>query len=205
MPALSDPDKWDNGATSLKYQLLRGMADVEYQIESSIDSMLGDYLEAKQIAKECLFKAKHFVMELSAFMTQDFHKWSYRGHSKKDAWKMTSVSVRRIFEEMHSERVVARDGYDQTDREFSTAKFLWATFKAHSIMAKYLKHQFYEHPAIAAVLAHHLADNYVKPDNTHDARIKELEKSLQTIQRSIDELVSKDAEQKKKDSLLKNK
>ena len=118
---------------------------------------------------------------------------------------MTSVSVRRIFEEMHSERVVARDCYDQTDQEFSTAKFLWATFKAHSIMAKYLKHQFYEHPAIAAVLAHHLADNYVKPDNTHDACIKELEKSLQTIQRSVDKLVSKDAEQKKKDSLLKNK
>jgi hypothetical protein len=34
LPALSDPDKWDNGSTGLKYQLLRGMADVEYQIAS---------------------------------------------------------------------------------------------------------------------------------------------------------------------------
>jgi hypothetical protein len=37
---------------------------------------------------------------------------------------MTTVSVRRIFKEMHLERVVSRDGYDQSDQEFSTAKFL---------------------------------------------------------------------------------
>jgi hypothetical protein len=84
---------------------------------------------------------------------------------------MTAVSVCRVFEEMHSEWVVARDGYDQEDQEFSAAKFLWATFKAHTVMAKYLKHQFYEHPAIAAVLARHLADNYVKPDEGQDAKI----------------------------------
>jgi len=30
---------------------------------------------------------------------------------------------------------VARDGYDQDDLDFSAAKFLWATFKAHAVMA----------------------------------------------------------------------
>jgi hypothetical protein len=190
LPALSDPDKWDNGATGLKYQILRGMSDVEYQLESAVDSILGDYDEARQLAKECLFKSKRFVMELCNFMTQDYHKWRYRGHSKVEAWKMTAVSVRRIFEEMHSERVVARDGYDQEDQEFSAAKFLWATFKAHAVMAKYLKHQFYEHPSIAAVLARHLADNYVKPDDGLESRIRELEKK-------VDRLISKHADKKR--------
>jgi hypothetical protein len=82
------------------------MGDVEYQLESTIDSA------ARQIAWECLFKAKCFVMELCAFMSQDYQKWIYCGHTKKDTWKMTAVSVRRIFEEIHSERVVARDVYD---------------------------------------------------------------------------------------------
>ena len=190
LPALSDPDKWDNGATGLKYQILRGMSDVEYQIESAIDSLLGDYDEAKQLAKECLFKSKRFIMDLCSFMTQDFFKWQFRGHSKREAWKMTAVSVRRIFEEMHSERVVARDGYDQEDQEYSAAKFLWATFKAHAVMAKYLKHQFYEHPAIAAVLARHLADNYVKPDEGQEARIRALESK-------VDKLITKASKQKK--------
>ncbi len=111
---------------------------------------------------------------------------------------MTAVSVRRIFEEMHSERVVARDGYDQEDQEYSAAKFLWATFKAHAVMARYLKHQFYEHPAIAAVLARHLADNYVKPDAGQEAKIKEMEKLIQTLTSKVDKLVSKAAEKEKK-------
>jgi hypothetical protein len=123
LPALSDPDKWDNGATGLKYRILCGMSDVEYQIESAIDSVLGDYEEAKPLAKECLFKSKRFIMELCNFMMQDYHRYMYRGYSKTDAWKMTAISVRRIFEEMHSERVVARDGYDQEDKEFSAASF----------------------------------------------------------------------------------
>jgi hypothetical protein len=196
LPALSDPDKWDNGATGLKYQILRSMGDVEYQMESAIDSVLADYDEAKQLAKECLFKSKRFIMELCNFMTQDFHKWMYRGHGKRDSWKMTAVSVRRIFEEMHSERVVARDGYDQDDLDFSAAKFLWATFKAHAVMAKYLKHQFYEHPAIAAVLARHLADNYVKPDTSQESRIQALDTALKDLHRRVDSLISKEAERK---------
>lgn len=47
---------------------------------------------------------------------------------------MTSVCVHRIFEEIHSERVVARDMYDQQDPTFTTAKFFWATWKAHHVM-----------------------------------------------------------------------
>jgi len=198
LPALSDPDKWDNGATGLKYQILRSMSDVEYQLESAIDSVLGDFDEARQIAKECLFRSKRFIIDLSNFMSQDYHKWTFRGHSKADAWKMTAVSVRRIFEEMHSERVIARDGYDQEDQEYSASKFLWATFKAHSVMAKYLKHQFYEHPAIAAVLARYLADNYVKPD-AQDARIKELEKTIKSLTSKVDQLISREAEAKRRD------
>lgn len=192
LPAISDPDKWDNGATGLCYQITRSMGDVEYQLESTLDTVLADYSEARQIARECLFKAKRFVMELCAFMSQDYQKWKFRGHTKRDAWKMTAVSVRRIFEEIHSERVVARDVYDQSDKDFSTARFLWATWKAHVVMARYLKHQFYEHPSIAAVLARHLADNYVKPDEAMGSKLKDLEKAMKTYSAKVDYLISKD-------------
>jgi hypothetical protein len=153
LPAATDPDKGDNGAMGLCYQISRSMGDVEYQLESTIDSILADYTEASQIARECLYKSKYFVMELCAFMTQDYQKWKFCGHTKKDVWKMTTVSIHRIFEEIHSERVVAKNVYDQTNKDFTTAHFLWATWKAHAIMAKYIKHQFYEHPSIATVLA----------------------------------------------------
>ncbi len=130
---------------------------------------------------------------------QDHQKWKHRGHGKQDAWRMTSVSVHRIFEEIPSERVVARDIYDSNDVKFSTAKFRWATWKAHSIMDRYIKHRFYEHPAIAAVLTHHLADNYVKPDDEVATKVTAVEKSLKALVAWVDMLGSKgkDKEQAK--------
>jgi len=127
IPAIMDPDKWDNGVTGIKHQILRGMSDVEYQLESAIDSILNPYAEARQVAKECLSKC--FVVDLCNFTSTDFQKWKLRGHGKKDSWRMAAVSVRRIFEEIHSEWVVARDIYDFKDSTFSSAKFLWATWK----------------------------------------------------------------------------
>jgi len=190
LPALQDPDKWDNGLTGLRYQISRGMSDVEFQLESSIDSILRDYPEPRQIAKDCLYKAKRFVTDLCNFITQDFQKWQHRGHGKKDSWRMTTVCVRRIFEEIHSQRVVARDILDVNDADFSCAKFLWATWKAHDTMALYVRHQFYEHPSIAAVLARHLADNHIKPDAASGSKISNLEKAIKGINARIDSVNS---------------
>jgi hypothetical protein len=181
LPTLQDPDKWDNGITGLKYQISRGMGDVEFQLESSIETILKDYPEPRQIAKDCLYKAKCFVTDLCSFISQDYQKWQHRGHSKKDSWRMTTVCVRRIFEEIHSQRVVARDILDVNDGDFSCAKFLWATWKAHETMSNYVRHQFYEHPSIAAVLARHLADNHVKPDAAQGAKVASLEKAVKKL------------------------
>jgi hypothetical protein len=193
LPALRSPEKWDSndGNTGLRYQITRNMADVEFQIQETISSVLGPYTEAKHIAQECLHHSKRFALELTQFITSDYQKWRHRGHAQKDAWKMTSVCVRRIFEELYSERVVARDVYDQKDPDFTTAKYLWATWKAHAVMDKYLRHQFYEHPAISAVLARHLADNYVKPDDSQNSKIKVLESRVNSLDTSLSTLQSK--------------
>jgi hypothetical protein len=193
LPALSSPEKWDSndGNTGLRYQIMRNMSDVELQLQETISTVLGDYPEAQHIARECLHQSKRFAMELCQFITLDFQKWKHRGHSKKDAWKMTAVCVRRIFEELYSERVVARDVYDQANPSFTTGKYLWATWKAHAVMARYLKHQFYEHPSISAVLARHLADNYVKPDDAQGTKIKALENQLKNLESTQSTLQSK--------------
>jgi hypothetical protein len=188
LPALQDPDKWDNGITGLRYQINRGMGDVEFQLESTIESILKNYPEPRQIAKECLYKSKRFVMDSCAFISQDFQKWQHRGHSKKESWRMTTVCVQCIFEEIHSKRVVARDILDIQDVEFSCAKFLWATWKVHETMSAYVRHQFYEHPSIAAVLARHLADNHVKPDDAVSTKVSSLDKAIKNINSCLDSL-----------------
>jgi len=91
LPALQDPDKWDNGLTGLKYQISQGMSDIEFQLESSIDTILKDYPESRQIAKDCLYKSKRFVTDLCNFISQDYQKWQHRGHGKKDSWRKTNM------------------------------------------------------------------------------------------------------------------
>jgi len=58
-------------------------------------------------------------------------------------------------------------------------------------MGKYLRHQFYEHPSISAVLARHLADNYVKPDDSQAAKIKSLENQVKQLDSSLKTLQSR--------------
>jgi hypothetical protein len=106
-------------------------------LSSAIDTILENYLETCTIASQCLFKTKHSVIDLCTFMSKDYFKWKSRGHSKQDAWNMTLLSVHRIFEDIHSERVVARDIYDPNNLKFTTAKSMWATWKAHGVMERY--------------------------------------------------------------------
>jgi hypothetical protein len=127
LPALKSPEKWDSndGNTGLCYQISRNVADVEFQLQENISTILGPYPEAKHIAQECLHQSKHFALELSQFITTDYQKWRHWGHAQKDAWKMMSVCIRRIFEELYLERVITRDVSDQNDLDFTTAKYLW--------------------------------------------------------------------------------
>jgi hypothetical protein len=129
-------------------------------------------------------------MDLCSFISQDYQKWQHRGHSKKDSWRMTTVCVRHVFEEIHSQRVIARDILDVQDGDFSCAKFLWATWKAHETMALYVQHQFYEHPSIVAVLARHLADNHVKPDDAISSKVSGLDKAIKNINARLDSVQS---------------
>jgi len=191
LPAIRQPDRWDDGTDGLAYQITRGMTDVETQLSSAIDTVLERYPEARTIASQCLFKAKRFVVDLCSFMSKDYFKWRARGHGKQEAWNMTSLCVRRVFEEIHTERVVARDIYDPNDLEFTTAKMLWATWKAHGVMEQYLKHHFYEHPSISAVLARHLADNYVKPEVNPAVQVTALEKTIKSYGIRLDKLENK--------------
>jgi hypothetical protein len=196
LPGVTSPDKWDNGSHGLKHSINKGMGLVEKQVENAIHSVLTPYPEAKRLALECLYKAKRFITELCTFISDDFAKWKSRGHGKIDAWQMTLVCVRRIFEEIHAERIVARDGYDHQDVAFTTARILWATWKAHMIMDRYLKHQFYEHPAVAAILARHLADNYVKPDDAVSTKVNSLAQQLQTLKGQVDTICNSKKENK---------
>jgi hypothetical protein len=56
------------------------------------------------------------------------------------------------------------------------------------VLEQYLKHHFYEHPSISAVLARHLADIYIKPEASPTAQITALDKLVKSISSQVDKL-----------------
>jgi len=191
LPGISDPDKFDNGSTGVRYKILRGMKDVSLQLESNIDKVLRNYPDAKQMARDLLLSSTRFVIDLLNFMSQDYNSWKLRGYTKREAWKMTCRSVHRILDDLQGARMSGRDAGDGSDLDRRTATYIWATAKAHEVMEDYLKYQFFEHPAIAAILARHLAATSVLPDENLSSKLQALEERVSTYAKKVDRLESK--------------
>lgn len=103
---------------------------------------------------------------------------------------MTCRSVHRILDDLQGARMSGRDAGDGADLDRVTATYIWATAKTHEVMDEYLKYQFFEHPAIAAVLARHLAATAVLPDEQLLAKIRSLEQALTKLSSKVDGLES---------------
>jgi uncharacterized protein YoxC len=191
LPAIANGDKWNNGSTGIHYQLMRNMNDVSYQLDSSIKKVLKDHPEGRQLAIDCVTASKRFVIDLIAFMSQEYATWQQRGFSKKDAWRIVCQIVRRIFEDMQSARISARNSQDLEDADFTTASFLYATLRCHGVMEGYVRHQFHAHPHVASVITRHLAANFVKPEDTKDSKFAALEAKVMALSSTIDSTTSK--------------
>jgi hypothetical protein len=167
------------------------MKDVSMQLETNIEKVLKDFPDSKQMARDMLLNSKRFVIDLLNYMSQDYNSWNLRGYTKKEAWKMTCRSVHRVLDDLQGARMSGRDAGDGTDLDHVTATYIWATAKTHQVMDEYLKYQFFEHPAIAAVLARHLAATAVLPDDQLPAKVRALEQTLTKLSSKVDGIQSK--------------
>lgn len=104
---------------------------------------------------------------------------------------MTCRSVHRVLDDLQGARMSGKDAGDGADLDRITATYIWATAKTHKVMDEYLKYQFFEHPAIAAVLARHLPATAVLPDEQLPAKVKALEQTLSKLSSKVDQLESK--------------
>jgi len=192
LPGLTTPDKWDNnGVTGLRFQLARELINVDTQMSNAIAVAFRDSPEASGLAKELLYRARKFVNDLGNFISQDYAFWLAKGYAKAGSWELTCCSVRRLYEDIHQVRIIARDVRDLDDPASTAALVLWATLRTHVVMEEYTRRNFYEHPSISAVIARHLAANHTKPDDALEARMRKLEEKLGEQKRRFDSLDSR--------------
>ncbi|MFN9980232.1 MAG: hypothetical protein ACK53Y_09975 [bacterium] len=79
------------------------------------------------MATELLYQSKKFVNKLGNFILQDYVFWLAKGYAKSGSWELTCCSVRRLYEEIHQVRIIARDIRDLDDPASTAALVLWAT------------------------------------------------------------------------------
>ena len=192
LPGLQHPDKWSYGGTSgLRFQIERELQNVDTQLSAEILSALSSSSEASGLARECLFRAKRFIIDLSSFITQDYEFWRSRGYPMLDAWALVCNSLRRIFEDIHAVRVYGRN-VKTDDDQLTASKLVWATLQAHVVMTDYTKRSIYEHPSVSAVVARHLASNHKRPgEDDTSARYTKLEKGLAETKSKLDAFESR--------------
>jgi hypothetical protein len=160
LPAIQSIEKWNsNGVTGLLIQVEWELPNIDLQFRNAIASTFDDSPEARDLALELLYRSKKFALDLCNFMQRDFDFWKHKSYSKQDAWELTCLSVRRIFEDIHVVRVVGRDSRDLKNPSLTATQILWATLRSHLVMEEYCRRNFYEHPSISAVIARHLASH----------------------------------------------
>jgi hypothetical protein len=192
LPGLQNSEKWNSdGVTGLQLQVERELPNVDLQFRNAIASTFEDYHEARDLALELLYRSKKFALDLCNFMTRDVDFWKHKGYSKKSAWELTCLSVRRIFEDIHVVRVVGRDSRDLKNPALTATQIIWATLRSHLVMDEYSRRNFVEHPSISAVIARHLASHHIRPDDTLEAKFRKLEETVSKVSARLDSVQSR--------------
>jgi hypothetical protein len=192
LPGVSSRDKWNNGSTGLHHRIMRKMNDVSYQLDTNIKQVYHNHSKARQLAIDCVTAAKRFVIDLVAFISQEYATWQTRGFTKKEAWRVVCQIVRRIFEDLESARVSACHVRDKGNMDYTTASIVFATLKCHEVMQQYVQHQVQEHPAVSSVITRHLATHFVEPDPSHNVTpSKQLEGTVNACMSRLDSIETK--------------
>jgi hypothetical protein len=151
LPGLPTVDKWDkrDGSTGRKYWIKREARNTYYQIDTMIRNQLGGPVQI--LAKDLLSDSLSMSETLFAFISNSYDDTMHSNRfDSSQAWNMTCKFVKRIFSELADIRVIARDGITIDDPWATSAKFIFTTLKAHTIMAEFMRLNIKDHPSISS-------------------------------------------------------
>ena len=151
LPGLPSYAKWDNrdGRHGRRFWIREETRKTEQQLDGCIRSQLSG--PAQILAKDMLMDSFAMSDAMYNFITSSYEDTMNAGKfDSKQAWTLTCSFVKRIFQELSYERVVARDGIHVDDPWSTSANFLFATMKAHAVMGEFMKLSIKDHPRISS-------------------------------------------------------
>ena len=126
---------------------------------------------------------------LYTFISTSFEDTMHSGKfDQKQAWTLTCSFVKRIFQEIGYERVVARDGINVDNQWSTAAKFIYATLKAHSVMADFMRLSIKDHPSISSEMVKFVC--YSQPSNDSSELLSRIA-GVESLQRADQSNIAK--------------
>ena len=189
LPSLPTFSKWDNrdGNNGRRFWIRSETRKTEQQLDGCIRSQLSG--AAQVLAKDLLMDSYSMSEALYTFISTSYEDTMHSGKfDSTQAWKLTCSFVKRIFQEIAMERVVARDGIDVGNPWNTAAKFLFATLKAHEVMADFMKLSIKDHPSISSEMVKFVC--YAQPSNDASEFLTRIA-GVESLQRADQSNISK--------------
>jgi hypothetical protein len=199
----------DDGTSGAKHDLDRALPSINKQLQSYIDVYLGDEQhEACALANRCLRQSLLFIHKLSDFITRSYRTMMLLKYDLVKSWTFLMRQVKRIWEDIGRARACCVDLGSPTDVDEGTggvfqnhnaALAMWGVLKAHDVMNDYLRHNFEDHPSIAAEQVRWVTRNVMGGDKQgSDSDIKSLEsriskgkKAVAALKTSVDKVTTR--------------
>ena len=189
LPGLPTFEKWDNrdGRHGRRFWIREETRKTEQQLDGCIRSQLIG--PAQILAKDMLTDSYAMADAMYNFITSSYEDTMNAGKfDGKQAWTLTCSFVKRVFQELSYERVMARDGIHVDDPWTTSANFLFATMKAHAVMGEFMKLAIKDHPSISSEMVKFVC--YSQPTADTSEVLTRLH-SVETLQRADQSNISK--------------
>ena len=152
----------------------------------NIEICLAEYPVGRTLDVSCLDATISFVNILSGYISDTHGRLTAHGYSDDLSWQLVTQVVYHVFaRDLDSARNFVRDGSNTSNPELLHGSVLWGIFRTHHAMAKYMRHGFGSHPAVAAQYLSFLVDSRGKDSEGNDAK---LSKVLSKVDNKIEQV-----------------
>jgi hypothetical protein len=192
LPALASHESW----TSKGFQMGRrkdiqdGLFRVVTTIEDNIRDVFHGFEQGRCVVSEMLSLARTHWSQMERMIDTFYAEFLVTG-TEKDAWKLTSLIAKTVFESVHQARAIGSDLSDLVSPSKRAAKVMWATLQAHRVMRTFINADFRNDPRIAPVIVLHLLENRVGRQDVDVLRQKLVAQSTLLVnqRKDIDKLI----------------
>lgn len=156
-------EAWKGGGEGVRNYVVKQMNLIHGTLSHDIAYAFGNdssMVQAQSLAVMSLNATITFLTQLMGFVDTIYEKLHlYSKFTAEQGWSLTTQILDRICEDLFAPKEGVAAAMTVEDPASICAHMLWSCFQTHDVMAKYMEHNFENHPAISAEYVKFLATN----------------------------------------------